>query len=511
MILDCCFAGAIRNTMGSTDIELKAHLNNFVQETQRSARGVVQVCAAGKDYTASALDETASYTMFTGAMLHVLQTGIKELGPRLSLFDLTDGARRYIREQFPSQAVDPVASVSEAIGGESFAAQPIFINNAYRGQAVRASAPSQVKATGPAGRRKALSLNISWRDWFSKSEIRLAAALSQWFRTSEEVCEQTFAKCISEQGSKRDWLVTSRVRLYFVVDRPNLIEPSVEWSYPINFDENSNPRIKVALLSSNVNGYVLNVGESRLTLSREFFRSGNPAGEIRDWVIDAGKSPAPSAGQIQTAKTEIEILKRLREFADNQNGELGADIVNALREDFSDDAALWAMELVRMRRRDPRLRKKDSEHLSPILDCLCSRKGDIHRHRYFSQVAYLLWCERPEDEERRVGFLDRAIKLRDHSPDKRKFERYEVTRAVSKILSDVDFSAKRPSGDKLAKSIVKDLSTAKALIERDDVSEDDGKLIRKWAALNKSALEAGDSDLCRKLRSAKAGNAGRAK
>jgi hypothetical protein len=109
MILDCCFAGAIRNTMGSVEAKLNANLSSFVQETKRSARGVVQLCAAGKDFTASALAETANYTMFTGAILHVLRTGMKGLGPRLTLLDLADGARKYIREQFPSQAVDPVA------------------------------------------------------------------------------------------------------------------------------------------------------------------------------------------------------------------------------------------------------------------------------------------------------------------------------------------------------------------------------------------------------------------
>ena len=47
--------------MGSAEAELRAHLNNFVRETNRTARGVIQLCAAGKDYVASALESVLKF------------------------------------------------------------------------------------------------------------------------------------------------------------------------------------------------------------------------------------------------------------------------------------------------------------------------------------------------------------------------------------------------------------------------------------------------------------------
>jgi hypothetical protein len=167
----------------------------------------------------------------------------------------------------------------------------------------------------------------------------------------------------------------------------------------------------------------------------------------------------------------------------------GADILETLRSRISDEAALGAMYLVRMKRRHPWLKRKDTEHLRPVLEALCDRKQDPRRHRYFAQLAYSLWCDDdPKDERHRIDLLTQAIKLRKRSPDKKKYRRYEATRAVSRILADEGFTAKKRSSQAATAEILHDLRKARDFIEDDLLSEEDSKAIAKWAKLNRIEL-----------------------
>jgi hypothetical protein len=491
MVMDCCFAGAIRNTMGSADADLQRNLKTFTAHAKTSPRGVIQLCAAGRDYVASALDSTAKYTMFTGALMHVLRAGVREAGQRLNLLELAEAAKNHVREQYPGEAVDPVVNFTEAIGGDSFAFEPIFPNNAFQGRKgqFRSTTTQPREASRAAGkRRKKLPLNSVWRDWFNKDEVCLGVVLSPWFRPAEESLTGLHAWIIAERGNQRQWLICSRERIYLAIDRPDLVEPEIAWSYPLDCDGTRRPRIKIALAGSNEMDFILSVAGQHVSMTRTLFPKGEPSGGLYHFISKVAREDAPTNGVKQATALECQILKRIRDFLDYAEHVITADTLETLRFRISDRAALGAMHLVRMKRRHPWLKREETERLRPILEALCERKLDPRRHRYFAQMAYLLWCDDPQDERHRIDFLTRAIKLRKRSPDKKKYRRYEATRAVSRILADERFLAKRRSKQEAAVEILQDLSKARGFIEHDLLSEQDNKEIANWLKLNGISL-----------------------
>jgi hypothetical protein len=487
MVMDCCFAGAIRNTMGSADADLQRNLKTFTAHAKTSPKGVIQLCAAGRDYVASALDSTAKYTMFTGALMHVLRTGVREAGPRINLLELAEAAKNYVREQYPREAVDPVVNFSEAVGGESFAFEPIFPNNAFQGRrgqfrSTTTQPRESSRAAGP--RRKKLSLNSVWRDWFNEDEVCLGVALSGWFRNAEESVTGLHARIIAERDNQRHWLVWSRERIYLAIDRPDLVEPEIAWSYPLDCDDARRPRIKIALAGSNESSFILSIAGQKVNVTRTLFPKDEPAGVLYRCISKVAREGAPTNGVKQTTAFECDVLKGIRDFLDYSAHVVTADTLETLRFRISDEAALGAMHLVRMRRRHPWLKREETERLRPILEALCERKQDLRRHRYFAQLAYLLWCDNPEEERRRIDCLTRAIKLRNRSPDKKKYRRYEATRAVSRILADKRFLSKKRSEQDAAAGILHDLRKAREFIQGDLPAEQDKRNITNWLKLN---------------------------
>jgi hypothetical protein len=491
MVMDCCFAGAIRNAMGSADTELQRNLKTFTAlanaQAKTTPKGVVQLCAAGKDYVASALDSTAKYTMFTGALLHVLEHGVREAGPQINLLELAEAAKNYVREQYPNEAVDPVVNFSEAIGGKSFAFEAIFPNNAFHGSRtqLRSSTTPPREASRAAGpRRKKLSLTSVWRDWFGKDEVCLGVALSPWFRPAEETLSGLHAKLVTERDNQRHWLICSRERIYMAVDRPNLVEPEITWSYPIDCDDKRRPRIKIALAGSNDTDFIVSVAGQQVHMTRSLFPKGEPTSGLYRRISKIAREDGPTRGDTQTTAFECDTLKGIRDFLDYSEHSVSANALEKLKGDVSDSAALGAMHLVRMRRRHPWLKREETERLRPILEALCERKKDSRRHRYFAQLAYLLWCDNRQDEQRRIDCLTRAIELRNQSFDRTKYRRYEATRAVSRILADERFLAKKPSKKEGVAAILQDLKEAREFIEDDLLSEQDKVDVTKWLKLN---------------------------
>ena len=487
MVMDCCFAGAIKNAMGSAEAELQRNLKVFAAQAKRPPRGVIQLCAAGKDYAASALDSTAKYTMFTGAILHVLENGVREAGPRISLLELAEAAKNYVREQYPAEAVDPVVNFTEAIGGESFAFEAIFPNNAFHGSRSRprsSTTPPREASRAAGPRRKRLPLNSVWRDWFGKDEVCLGAALSPWFRPSEESLSGLHPWVVAERENQRQWLICWRERIYMAVDRPNLVEPEIAWSYPLDSDDKRHPRIKIAQSGSNDMDFIVSVAGQQIYMTRLLFPKEQPTSGLYRRISKIAREEAPTSGETQTTAFECGILRRVRDFLDYSEHSISAETLEKLGSEISDRAALGAMHLVRMRRRHPWLKQEETERLRPILEALCKRKHDPRRHRYFAQLAYLLWCDDPQDEERRIDFLTQAIKLRNRSPDRKKYRRYEATRAVSRILADERFLAKKRSKKEGAEAVFHDLSEAREFIEDDLLSEQDKAEVARWLKLN---------------------------
>jgi hypothetical protein len=339
------------------------------------------------------------------------------------------------------------------------------------------------RAAGP--RRRPLPINSEWRDWFNKREVCLGAALSQWFTPPTEKLTSLEARLIAERGKQRDWLVCSRERIYSVLDRPNLFEPKVEWSAPLDCDENRNPRIAIGLISSD-NDYSLTISGHQVIVSRQCFPQGQPTRELSRWVIKLASQREPSRDAVQATSFDCDVLNGLRQFLDRYQHVLSEQLLENLRSHISDHAALAAMYLVRMHRRHLWLKKNDVTRLRPVLeDGLCRRTHDPARHRYFAQFAYLLWCDTPKEQRLRAELLSKAIKLRDRSSEKKEYPGYEAMRAVSRILCDEEFLAEEPSSKDLSNEVKRDLKAAKSLIREDFLSEDHRKNLKKWLKLNK--------------------------
>ena len=169
------------------------------------------------------------------------------------------------------------------------------------------------RAAGP--RRKKLLLNSVWRDWFGKDEVCLGAALSSWFRPAEETLSGLHAKLVTERDNQRHWLICSRERIYMAVDRPNLVEPEITWSYPVDCDDKRRPRIKIALAGSNDTDFIVSVAGQQVYMTRSLFPKGEPTSGLYRRISKIAREDGPTRGDIQTNDIRMRYLERHTEFS----------------------------------------------------------------------------------------------------------------------------------------------------------------------------------------------------
>jgi uncharacterized RDD family membrane protein YckC len=121
-VVDACFSGAVVNSMLTTTLDrvVQEHLTLDMPQ-----RGWSVLTASSKDNVALAPEGTA-YTMFTGALAHVIEGGIGG-GVRFNLYDLCNEARLYVRDKWKRQAVEPQCFSPKQDGGD-VGLLPIFRN-----------------------------------------------------------------------------------------------------------------------------------------------------------------------------------------------------------------------------------------------------------------------------------------------------------------------------------------------------------------------------------------------
>jgi hypothetical protein len=137
IVLDCCFAARAVAEWQSDAIDYVIEEQVF-QVFPR--RGTALITASSISEPALA-PEQEDLTMFTGALVDILQEGIVGLGPQLSFRDVFDGTRARILERFGSKAAVPAIHAPHQPDGDvSF--NPFFANRAFA-----PPAPSQPTAS----------------------------------------------------------------------------------------------------------------------------------------------------------------------------------------------------------------------------------------------------------------------------------------------------------------------------------------------------------------------------
>ncbi len=122
-VVDCCFSGAFVDSLQSGSLE------STVEEQlslDMPRRGWTVLTASAKDKVAMA-PKGETYTMFTGALAHVIEGGTAAAGVRFNLLDLTDAARTYVTGAWQRQAVMPQCISPRQTEGD-IARLPIFLN-----------------------------------------------------------------------------------------------------------------------------------------------------------------------------------------------------------------------------------------------------------------------------------------------------------------------------------------------------------------------------------------------
>jgi hypothetical protein len=109
LILDACYSGAASREWMSPNADAQLVVNEVAQEAKDDLphKGTALLCATNRDDLARA-PAKADYTMFSGALIDVLQTPTAlAAGYRLSLRQLRDLAYDVIRDHYPDDAVRP--------------------------------------------------------------------------------------------------------------------------------------------------------------------------------------------------------------------------------------------------------------------------------------------------------------------------------------------------------------------------------------------------------------------
>ena len=112
LILDCCFAA-------SAIINTQADLNNVIVqrlEDELPPSGTAVLCSSAAKFVSIA-PPGERHTMFSGALLECLKSGVHGGPPSLTLEDIGKAARDIIRTRFPSDGVRPEVHVPEQSSG----------------------------------------------------------------------------------------------------------------------------------------------------------------------------------------------------------------------------------------------------------------------------------------------------------------------------------------------------------------------------------------------------------
>lgn len=108
LILDACYSGAASREWMSTNAGAQLVANEFAQEAKDDLpyKGTALLCAASGDDPARA-PAKAEYTMFSGALIDVLQNQPAPAEYRFSLRQIRDLAYDIIRKRYPDDPVHP--------------------------------------------------------------------------------------------------------------------------------------------------------------------------------------------------------------------------------------------------------------------------------------------------------------------------------------------------------------------------------------------------------------------
>jgi Caspase domain len=477
MILDCCYAGASKVTLMSSGDQAAHNASKFTAVNGAEPRGLAQLCAAGKDYAAYVL-KGAEHTMFTDALMYVLDHGLDEAGPFLSVNELAAGIRDRIQKIHPQEAVDPVVNLSHAQGEWSDSLR-VFPNAAYIPQRPRPTVSSQragsrdwleqeeINAAQPVGRR----------DWFEEEEITAAVVLCDDFNEGREPVQGLGLKQTFYDEAKRYWLVCSRACLYHVTDSLTKRDPFVDWSIDLQVSAERKPRIEVNALLVKKRLQKVLIGGHTTTVSPNLFDSPDVAKSLKRWV----KRCVRTFEVLERAGNDKPILQRLQRYLTSGSDVMPEALGSALTFEASSWAACVAMLLVRRERVFHRSRLERAK-LHPILNALCARSEESNSHRYWSQLAYLYGASGHGDHDKRIQLLTTAIELRDKTGSS-KYRRYEATRASCRIQADSAFSQGRPSDPELISLVLADLHTAQHLLDvRESAANTRDR--QRWQALN---------------------------
>jgi len=122
LILDCCFAAA---AVIKTQADLTQLVVDRVQDELPPSGTAVLCSSAAKLVSIAPPGE--KYTMFSGALLKCLESGVPDAPAGLTLEDIGLGARKIIQEKYPNEAVRPELHVPEQSHGNP-ARMPLFPN-----------------------------------------------------------------------------------------------------------------------------------------------------------------------------------------------------------------------------------------------------------------------------------------------------------------------------------------------------------------------------------------------
>lgn len=126
LILDCCFSAAAYKVFqaGPISVAVRQAAEEF------PAKGTALLCASGPRNPAMA-PLNAKYTMFSGALLDLLENGSKKEAQNFSLATTGELTRQLIKVRYENEAVRPEVHVPDQPEG-SVAALPLFPNQALR-------------------------------------------------------------------------------------------------------------------------------------------------------------------------------------------------------------------------------------------------------------------------------------------------------------------------------------------------------------------------------------------
>ncbi|MGY3451948.1 caspase family protein [Bradyrhizobium sp. USDA 4353] len=157
LILDCCFAAAAVVRMQSSVEEMVSQRI----EDELPGSGTAVLCSSAAKLVSIA-PPGMRHTMFSGAFLKCLNEGIRNGPAVLSLEDLCQGTRRFIREQFPTDSVRPELHVPEQTKGNP-ASVPLFPNVMFRDEAE--TEPAHILKGDRLGLQNAVPDQRRLRDW----------------------------------------------------------------------------------------------------------------------------------------------------------------------------------------------------------------------------------------------------------------------------------------------------------------------------------------------------------